>query len=72
MLKITINKGELRKIQTALKNIKQEANRQLVSGGGAFNRLCAIDYNQLLIKNITSPGLMKPWIPGWGFASLRV
>ena len=54
MLKITINKGELRKIQTALKNIKQEANRQLVSGGGAFNRLCAIDYNQLLIKNIFS------------------
>lgn len=54
MIKITINKRELRRIQTALKNIKLEATRQLVSGGGSFNRLCAIDYNQLLIKNIFS------------------
>ena len=54
MLKITINKRELRRIQTALKNIKMEATRQLVSGGGSFNRLCAIDYNHLLIKNIFS------------------
>ena len=54
MIKITINKRELRNIQTAFKNIKQEAKRQLVSGGGSFNRLCAIDYNQLLLKNIFS------------------
>jgi len=54
MLKITLNYRELRRIQTALQNIKQEAKRQLVSGGGSFNRLCAIDYNQLLLKNIFS------------------
>lgn len=60
MLKITINKRELRRIQTALKSIKLEATKQLVSGGGSFNKLCAIDYNQLLLKNIFSRATPVP------------
>lgn len=60
MIKITLNYRELRRIRTALKKIKREATRQLVSGGGAFNRLCAIDYNQLLIKNIFGRSTPSP------------
>lgn len=60
MIKIILIKKDLTRIQTALKKVKQEAKKQLVSGGGTFNRFCAIDYDQLLVKNIFSRSTPSP------------
>lgn len=52
MFKAILIKEDVTRFRAALRNIKQEAKRELEIGGGSFNRLCAIDYNQLIIKNI--------------------
>lgn len=52
MLTIKLIEKDIDNIFKALFLVKEELKRQVIIDGGYFNKICAIDYNQLLIKNI--------------------